>query len=318
MKTIWSEVGDRFLWTKVREILPLPIRKFSPQARWRNEVYRAVVSSGSVTKIHPIGSWAHGTAIAGYSDWDYLVLANIDDAHDSADDALQTLLGNTRHCVDKNVEVELDHPAVRITDPFNGGFLDLVPAKLIDGSDYLIPNPFGEAWVRTNPSGHTAYVSKATRANAAIRYLIMLVKLWKYSNSTPLSSLYLELVVCENASRVGHDDLLQGLIRVFQILAHSKLNEILDPSVSAEQMVRAYDDFQSDVILRASVETALNVLLRADAATRSGANLQVDEYLSSLFPRRAPRILNTRASVDQHRNRWKSASAAPRWGARKR
>jgi hypothetical protein len=154
------------------------------------------------------GSFGNGTGVRHYSDTDYFAVcpkhklsANSATALRVAKEALQETFWNTDG-------IEVRTPAVRI--PFGNRVsetLEVTPSRfngMIDspvGSKpyYDIPD-FGGDWMQSSPKAHNAYVKRENdRLSGKVKPLIQLVKAWKFYNSVPISSFYLELRVTKYA-----------------------------------------------------------------------------------------------------------------------
>jgi len=148
------------------------------------------------------GSFGNRTSVKKFSDIDYF--AEIPDSLASENSysmlrrfksTLESTFYNTKH-------IRISSPAVKI--PF-GSYaserIEVIPAvigprfRTTIGSfnSYYIPNSY-QGWMLASPLAHNAYVTYHNRRlSGKLKPLIRLVKAWKYYNSVPISSFYLEL-----------------------------------------------------------------------------------------------------------------------------
>lgn len=170
----------------------------------KNSVESCMVNNFDCYNFFETGSFGNGTGVRHHSDTDYFSVCKSSKLYnDSAyslrkvKEALQETFWNTEG-------IEVCTPAVKI--PF-GNYasetLELTPCTFNGtistpvGSyaSYDIPDNDG-GWMQSSPKAHNSYVKREDdRLGAKVKPLIRLIKAWKYYNSVPISSFYLELRV---------------------------------------------------------------------------------------------------------------------------
>ncbi|MBL8879124.1 MAG: hypothetical protein JNG88_08395 [Phycisphaerales bacterium] len=168
-----------------------------------------------------IGSFGNGTSISGHSDVDYLAEVATGNLKENSSYSLTTL----RDVLDArfpNTGVGVRCPAVRV--PFGTNSKDTTEVVIGDdtarkSSGHVIYNiaDCSGGWMDTAPDAHKAYVVKQDdRLGGKVRPLVRYIKAWKFYQSVPISSFYLEMRVAEYAS--GESSILYS-IDVKQFLA---------------------------------------------------------------------------------------------------
>lgn len=184
------------------------------------------------------GSFGNGTGVRHYSDTDYFaacaadkISANSGAALREAKEALEETFWSTEGIVVRT-------PAVRI--PFGSRAserLEVTPCTfngMIDtpvGSKpyYDIPR-IGGGWMQSSPKAHNAYVKRENeRLNGKVKPLIQLVKAWKFYNSVPINSFYLELRVSKYAEKESSIIYDMDVRHVMKKLFDCNLASIQDP-----------------------------------------------------------------------------------------
>ncbi len=89
-----------------------------------------------------------------------------------------------------------DGPSVTIS--FTDFKVDVVPAFIHDRGGYLIPDQNNRKWMRTDPTVHTDYISRANENNNSnLVPLIKMIKQWNRHQGNKFRSFYLELLAAE-------------------------------------------------------------------------------------------------------------------------
>lgn len=188
-----SQVFSDFL----NRLIPLESER-SASAMHRASVEASLKKGLAVSMFRDIGSFGHGTALRGRADVDLLV--SISTTRPGSSD---TALGWVRDALKSSFPstyVHTSRPAVAVD--FAGGDerWEITPAFLTSkgGSSvsiYEIPGA-SSGWIETAPVEHIKYVNEINgRPGIAggAKKLARLAKAWKYFNSVPISSFYLEM-----------------------------------------------------------------------------------------------------------------------------
>jgi hypothetical protein len=200
----------------------------------RASIEQCLRSNYTVNRFFRTGSFGNGTSVYNYSDVDYFASIATADLSNDSDYVLQKMrgiLGN--RFPSTNVSVRC--PAVRV--PFAGGAADaheIVPAHSRGKNAarfevFQIPNGSGK-WMDTSPEAHNAYVlSQNQRLSSKVKPLVRFVKAWKFYNSVPISSFYLEMRTAKYAE--GEKSILYAMDirRIFAYLDDNNLPAVQDP-----------------------------------------------------------------------------------------
>jgi hypothetical protein len=188
-----------------------------------------------VQRFFRTGSFGNGTSIYGHSDVDYFVslgrdylTANSTYTLTSVRDALNTRFPSTG--------VRVNCPAVRV--PFGvlqPEITEIVPAQFVGTTRkhnfkvYEIPD-CQSGWMRSSPDAHNAYVRAVdAKHSGRAKALIRLIKAWKYLQTVPISSFYLELRVAKYAATEKSIEYAHDVQRVFDLLFNNDLAHMQDP-----------------------------------------------------------------------------------------
>lgn len=189
--------------TLLGRLVPLTT-EHNKAASHKDSVKSCIENNFACSHFFETGSFGNGTGIRHYSDTDYFAVCPTKNLKkDSAlilrmvKEALQKKFWSTEG-------IEVRTPAVKI--PFGQytsetlevtpcDFQGLVDTPLGKKATYDIAT-YGDEWMRSSPQAHNAYVRQQDeRLDYKLKPLIRLVKAWKFYNSVPIKSFYLELRV---------------------------------------------------------------------------------------------------------------------------
>lgn len=203
-------------------------------ARHRSSVEGSLSRAMEVLSFRQTGSFWHGTGVRYRCDVDLMVSVG-GDRPASSDTALRWV----RDALTVSfpiTPVYVSRPAVVVD--FAGGdeCWEVIPGFITGrgGADYLvwdIPAP-GGGWVDTAPVAHLDYVNACNQQPGAVggaKKLARLLKAWKYYNSVPLSSFYLEMRAAQHMATQPSFSALWNLERVLSNLNASGLAGMRDP-----------------------------------------------------------------------------------------
>lgn len=251
-------------------------------ARHRGSVERSISTSLGVHRFIETGSFSHGTGVAGFSDVDLLVSLN-----GSRPTASDTALRWVRACLAgsfPNTYVRVSRPAVVV--PFAQGYetFEVIPGFVNDTRAehrYSIPAPGGD-WIDSTPEAHLKYVSDVERSVAGAKRLARLLKAWKYHNSVPISSFYLEMRAAEHmATQTGFLP-VWDLSLVLAKLDEHRLAPMPDPTGNTG-LIRATSSLSAAIEARSKVHTAAVRAREAQVAYSAGEDVRALVYLDLLF-----------------------------------
>ncbi len=201
----------------------------------RASIEQCLRSNYTVKRFFRIGSFGNGTSVYSYSDVDYLASVTMADLSNDSNYVLQKM----RWILSKRfpfTNVSVRCPAVRV--PFGKGGADaheIVPANsrgmnAAGFEVFQIPNGEGK-WMSTSPESHNAYVlGQHQRLSSKVKPLVRFVKAWKFYNSVPISSFYLEMRAAKYAE--GEPSIVNAmdLRRIFAYLDDNDLPALQDPT----------------------------------------------------------------------------------------
>lgn len=172
----------------------------------RASIKQCLESNFNLLRFWRIGSFGNGTSISGYSDTDYM--ASLGDLTANSNVSLQKIKNALAYRF-PNTGVTVRCPAVKL--PFGSlarETTEVVPGNLMTTSPYHVYDipDCGGGWMKTSPDAHNAYVRKINEKHSLkVKPLIRFIKAWKYYQSVPISSFYLEMRVakyCEGESLI--------------------------------------------------------------------------------------------------------------------
>ena len=154
------------------------------------------------------GSFGNGTGIRHHSDTDYFAVCKSAKLYNDSAYSLRKVKEALQETFWNTDGIEVSTPAVKI--PFGtyaSETLELTPCTFNgtistpvgSHASYDIPDNDG-GWMQSSPKAHNAYVKREDdRLSGKVKPLIRLIKAWKYYNSVPINSFYLELRVTKYA-----------------------------------------------------------------------------------------------------------------------
>jgi len=257
-------------------------RQRSAAAKHRNSVTSSVTKDLDVYRFIETGSFTHGTGVAGHSDVDILVSLkeNQPASSDTALSWIRTALVNTF----PNTHVHVSRPAVVV--PFANGYetFEIIPGFRNDSeiARFSIPAPGGE-WMDTTPQAHLDYVSAANaKPRQGAKRLARLLKSWKYSQSVPVSSFYLEMRAAQHMRGEETFLAIADLWSVLERLDRLDLASMQDPTGNSG-LIRATSSPGAAETARSKTHTAAVRAKRALDAWRDDDAASSFHYLDLLF-----------------------------------
>lgn len=217
--------------TFLSRLVPLASERAAASSH-RASVEASLRNRLEVRLFRETGSFNHGTGVRARCDVDLLVsLANQPSSTDTAlrwvRDALSASFPSTR--------VGVRRPAVVVE--FNSGkeTWEIIPGFRKGGTEtrpiYEIPD-VTTAWLDSAPTAHLAYVNevnKNQKTAGGTKKLARLAKAWKYSNSVPVSSFYLEMRAAKYMSGEASYSAIWDVCRYFEWLRDIGLAAMNDP-----------------------------------------------------------------------------------------
>ncbi|PSB84361.1 nucleotidyltransferase [Photobacterium damselae subsp. damselae] len=242
-----------------------------------------------MTNFFRSGSFGNGTSISGYSDVDYFAVIPTNNLKENSSnslcdikDILATRFSNTR--------VRVSSPTVLV--PFGSlksESTEIVVADNVDiikGYDvYEIADGKG-GWIRSSPKAHNDYVRTVDKKHGGkVKKLIRFIKAWKYYNSVPISSFYLELQVTKFCNEEPSIIYLMDLKSILNKLLSNNLASLRDPvGISGLIAPCSSDSNYKDALSK--LKTAVNRATKAYMAESENNTKDAFYWLNMLYNNR--------------------------------
>jgi hypothetical protein len=150
--------------------------------------------------------------------------------------------------------------------------------------DYDIPDPTGVGWIRSNPVKHLEFVNRAQQRDDRAKNLVRLIKTWRFFNSVPVSSIYLEMRTAKRVLDVPPVIFLHDIAAVMREIAVGGLAAMNDPSdYDGRRIGPGCKDASEHASALAAFKVAAELATLARDAASAGDNAMACNYLSRLF-----------------------------------
>jgi hypothetical protein len=178
----------------------------------------------------------------------------------------------------------VDWPVLSFEDKFDASRIEIVPAYPHDGGGLLIPDPDeSDQWIPSEPEKHARFFNRV-RSDDPNMLLLRLLKIWKYLNDLPISSLNLELMAAEVLlSRSLQIDPWNQLVLVLKELKSRGLEPLQDPSTPTKRLVSAGTGSEHGDNLLSRIENAIVDADRIVDLAKSGASMSELEAAKDLL-----------------------------------
>ncbi len=231
-----ADLLESHLHALARALRPEPDRVAAAHARAERliaELHGGPAWMFEVVDLIPHGSHARGTALAGFSDYDALVVLNARALRTTRDDERtpRDTIGRMAAAIAARraglvaqgfLEARPQAHSVGVRYPQSGLRIDLVPARR-HGRGLLIPSRERGAWISTYPGRAEARLNQACANLPHVRDAVRLIKAWRRARGSRLAvpSYALELLMVERAAR---GESLVDMVRGFfsEIAEHDK------------------------------------------------------------------------------------------------
>lgn len=179
------------------------LRRLTPSDTERSKasIHRAGIeakleSRFGLHRMFESGSFSHGTGVSGRSDTD--LFASLKSTKPSLGSSSLSAVRDALKERFPTTPIYVRTPAVVLD--FGGGFerVEVIPAYISGSSNnfakYSIPGVTTE-WMESTPQAHLAYVNESNTkpSQGSAKAMARLLKAWKYYQSVPISSFYLEM-----------------------------------------------------------------------------------------------------------------------------
>jgi len=262
------------------------------KARHRRSVEASLrAASFGVLLFRETGSFTHGTGVRGHCDVDLLVSmkaprpASSDTALGWVKSALQLSFPST--------PVVIRRPTVQIRFAAGAETWEILPGFLTlrggDTSVYDIPGAFA-GWMDSAPTAHLDYVNEVSQRPAVAggaKNLARLIKAWKYYNSVPVSSFYLEMRAAQYLASEPSFSPIWDICRLLEKLDDHGLADMNDPKGKAGRFAACSSEATRRDAL-SKLNTGAGRARKALDAYKNGDHATAFAYLDLLFAHRFP------------------------------
>ena len=216
----------------------------------RKSINDCLVRVFGITNFFRTGSTGSGTSVCNYSDTDYFaVIPSSSMFHNST--MMLNHIKDILKITFPKTNIYVDSPAVVI--PF--GTLEVentevVPAKIVDFKNgntiYEIPNGYG-GWMKSSPLAHNSFINyQDARLSKKAKPLIRFIKAWKYYNSVPLKSFFIEMFIFNYLRSISSIVYSIDIKIIFERLYYSNLVDIEDPTGISGMISPCQYEFQKE------------------------------------------------------------------------
>ena len=261
-------------------------RETDAAKRHRASIKQCIETHFGLRRFWRTGSFGNGTSIRRHSDVDFMASIQTDGLHLNSSTSLAALTEAlaTRF---PNTGVRTSCPATVV--PFgtdSGETTEVTPADYLRTTDgfhiYDIPDCAG-GWRQASPDAHNSYVRETDqRLSKKVKPLIRFLKAWKYFQSVPISSFYLELRIAKYASEETTIVYSVDVKRVLALLNAVNLARIQDPMGVSGYVSPCRTDAQL-VTARSKLSTAFTRATKAREAENSGDVKKAFGWWEKLF-----------------------------------
>jgi Second Messenger Oligonucleotide or Dinucleotide Synthetase domain len=257
----------------------------------RASVETSLKNALDVLLFRETGSFNHGTGVRGHCDVDLLVsLKGQPGTSATSLDHVKTALSSSF----PNTTVRISRPAVVVE--FNDGAetWEIIPGYRKSGSSspvlYEIPGVGSVNWMESAPIEHLSYVNdvnKEPSISGGAKKLARLAKAWKYYNSVPMSSFYLEM---RSAQYLSGDNLFspaQDICRFMEWLVKIGIGPMNDPKGVTSRFYACSSTAKGNEA-KSKVATAASRARKAYDAKKADKPSDAFDYYNLLFGGKFP------------------------------
>lgn len=205
----------------------------------KSSVKSSLKKSFNCKDFFETGSFGNKTGVKHFSDTDYFAVCSDQDLRTNSSTTLRRVKEALQYTFHKTApKIKVNSPSVTIAfGKYASENLEITPCfynAMIQTpvgrkKSYGIPDGRG-GWMLSSPKAHKAYVSyHNNRLGKKLKPLITLIKAWKFYNSVPVSSFYLELRITKLLEDKKKIDYAVDLYGTMKKLFDIGLADIQDP-----------------------------------------------------------------------------------------
>ncbi len=262
--------------------------------RHRGEIERRLESSFAVAKFLVIGSFERGSAVAGVSDLDLLVVLKSQELSFASSGALKrsdTVLSKVRdNLLARFPLTEIGRDGQAVAVHFSDGCsVDVVPAGYVGPLQtgwplYRIPDGCGD-WMGTAPDTHGRYIRDGDAASGGkLKSVARILKYWAQTREVPLplSGFHVELLLTQEGTCAPGQTLSKCVEQALGLLAQRECRALQDPCGVSGLIRAASTDAQRDR-LYGSVNQSAGWASKACAYEALGNPAEARRYWQMVF-----------------------------------
>ncbi|MDC0744816.1 CBASS oligonucleotide cyclase [Polyangium mundeleinium] len=252
---------------------------------------------GGVERDFLSGSYARRTAIRPLNDIDiFLVLDRRHhgdvDMRTAPESCLQKLSRALVAAYTNKDKPTIQGRSVHIEFTGTGIGYDVVPAFVVSGDMYMIPDRNRRSWINTNPEVHKqSLVNANARAGGKLNPLVKAAKRWNRQQGEPMRSFHLEVLAC-SAFSTPPASYLEGLRALFEYLAGAVQGRCPEPAgvgPNVDEGMTSEERGRSTTMLRHAAEVVLYALSMDARGFTEEAHFVLRELLGPEYPERGRR-----------------------------
>lgn len=224
--------------TFLQRLKPLQSQR-DAAAKHRDKLEKSLSAKLAVVTFRETGSFTHGTGVRNHSDIDALV--SIRGGRPASSDTALSWVRSALTASFPSTTVRVSRPAVVVEFASGAETWEIIPGFITSrgGPDVFvwdIPGASG-GWMDTAPVEHLNYVTecntKESTTRGGAKELARLAKAWKYYNSVPISSFYLEMRAAHHIAEQSIYSPIWDLCWLFEKLQKHELADMNDPKKAA-------------------------------------------------------------------------------------
>ncbi|MEV3993210.1 nucleotidyltransferase [Streptomyces sp. NPDC049837] len=203
--------------------------------KYRARIHEVLSDEYGVLNFFQSGSFSNGTGITQKSDVDYFTRIPIGRKTVLPSSFLSAMRAVLKRELWEAFDVWVSRPTVSIDFRQLVTQYEVTPAFYCrtgaNGHDvFLIPGP-GNTWRESAPKAHLEYVRAADGDHGGkVKGLARLLKAWKYENSVPISSFYLEMRAAQYGSSIDNFTYPSALPSMVRTMISNELRSMNDPA----------------------------------------------------------------------------------------
>ncbi|WP_406060632.1 nucleotidyltransferase [Streptomyces sp. NBC_01077] len=235
--------------------------------KYRARIHEVLDREYGVLSFFQSGSFSNGTGITQKSDVDYFTRIPLDRKTTLPASFLNSMKELLKRELWEAYDVRVSRPTVCIDFRQMVTQYEITPAFYCrtghsEQDVFLIPGP-GNSWREAAPKAHLEYVRTVDGLHGGkVKGLTRLLKAWKYENSVPISSFYLEMRAAQYGGTAGDFTYPYALLSLVRTMIDNELRSMNDPTGLVNRITPCGSEADRLSVMR-SMKSALPHLLTA-------------------------------------------------------